>query len=151
MTDLVEFLRAALDEDERVARAATPGPWRWEEPSDSEWPTYDQSLVSDGKADGGEPAAVLLGWGHDASGIEAEQADRDHIARHDPARVLAEVAAKRAILDRYEALLAYAARPYDDHPDPSRRAGYLHALQVVIEGLAQPYAGRPGWREEWAT
>lgn len=28
MDDLVRWLGAQLDEDERIARAATPGPWR---------------------------------------------------------------------------------------------------------------------------
>jgi hypothetical protein len=166
MTDLVAFVRACLDEDERVARAATPGPWRWEEPSGEEWPTYDESLVSDGKmerfSEGDEyPASVLVGWGYDASGIEANQADRDHIARHDPARVLAEVAAKRAILERH-----HRRDSEDDYPqhwgvDSSCvgcHAGYDEEPWTKdisecpeLRDLAQPFAGRPGWREEWRT
>jgi hypothetical protein len=56
MDDLIAFLQARLDEDERSAHAWLPF---------------------------GNPDAAA----------------RDHIARHDPGRVLAEVAAKRAILD----------------------------------------------------
>jgi hypothetical protein len=55
-----------------------------------------------------------------------------HIARWDPARVLAEVEAKRKILSMYE-----------DYTAERRHLG------PVIWALAQPYAGRPGWREEW--
>jgi hypothetical protein len=29
MDELVVWLRAQLDEDERITRAATPGPWEW--------------------------------------------------------------------------------------------------------------------------
>jgi hypothetical protein len=143
LSNLVEFLRAALDEDERVARAATRGPWRVSvEGSEGSYISPDYGDI--------RTKSRFIGI---ANGRVQPEDGRNavHIARHDPARVLAEVAAKRAIVDRYEVLLAYAARPYDDHPDPSRRAGYLHALVVVMEGLAQPYAGRPGWREEWAT
>ena len=59
---------------ERV-EAATQGPWRWEEPSTDDFPTYDQSLVSDA-AD----TTVVSGWGYDASGTEASDEDREFIA-----------------------------------------------------------------------
>jgi hypothetical protein len=78
-----------------------------------------------------------------------------HIARHDPARVLAEVEAKRAILELHKEV----PHKYDTHP-----ASYCascgdqgccgHDVDYpceTIKALAQPYAGRPGWREEWAT
>jgi hypothetical protein len=51
-----------------------------------------------------------------------------HIVRWDPARVLAEVQAKRRILDEF-----------------SWEAGETRAIMH----LAQPYAGQPGWQEEW--
>jgi hypothetical protein len=108
--DLVEFLRDRLDEDEAAARAATPGPWK-------------QSGIGE------------YGWGvsfsRPGAGVEAEdgdqgRADAEHIARHDPARILAEVEAKRALLrgaEEWEGgtllyyILAPLARVYCDHPD----------------------------------
>jgi hypothetical protein len=80
----------------------------------------------------------------------------EHIARWDPARVLAEVEAKRRILD---VILAYEAKIDGEwgccHSADAIGAGRcpeidpneIHALRL----LAQPYAGWPGWREEWAV
>ncbi|WBB73251.1 DUF6221 family protein [Micromonospora sp. WMMD1128] len=108
--DLVTWLRAQLDDDERAARAWLPL---------------------------GNPTA----------------ADREHIARHDPARVLAEVDAKRRIIDEHE--------PY---PQPQRMAtGEILACSTcgsvddspvewpcpTVRLLALPYADRAGYRDEW--
>lgn len=100
---LVEWLREQLDEDERVASAERPdhplGPW------------YRQ------------PHLMNCGWGL------AEHPTRAVCTCRYPARVLAEVKAKRAILDE---------------------AVYLGSDEIV-QLLAQPYAGRDGWQAEWAT
>lgn len=127
--DLLAFLRAQLDEDERVARAATVGPWEW----------------------GPSPTAKLT-WGLSGSDVPfggwilrvndagcPSTHDAQHIARWDPARVLAEVEAKRRILD------AWQMQVDDDDPH-----AYL-AGDVLPKLLVQPYAGRDGWREEWAS
>jgi hypothetical protein len=76
MSDLVAFLNARLDEDEAAARAAAPG-------------------VLSGR-DAAGWCEVLL-----AKGIGADDEGAKHIARHDPGRVLREVAAERAILGFY--------------------------------------------------
>lgn len=89
--DLIAWLRAQLDEDERAANAAT---WT-EDPNGNAWRVvppkahYERLIVADGFDDGvvlvtpenGEPEAIA-----------------EHIARHNPARVLVEVEAKRRIL-----------------------------------------------------
>lgn len=69
-------------------------------------------------------------------------ADEAHIANWDAERVLAEIAAKRAILDAYER--ADAAAEF-----PNREGGIAEGLEDAVRLLAQPYAGRDGWREEW--
>jgi hypothetical protein len=74
-TDLIAALRAALHADEAAARAAAAGPWR-----------YGQ---------GKRHHVVGTGETDDAQCM----ADAAHIARHDPVRVLADIAAKRAVLD----------------------------------------------------
>lgn len=79
--DLVAFLRARLDDDERIAAAVDSTPWRQGDAGSPEW---DHHLVY---VD--QDVRVL----HDLTEEEAA-----HVARHDPARVLAEVAAKRVIL-----------------------------------------------------
>lgn len=80
--DLATWLRAQLYADERVARAATPGPWQVG--SVSEFGTADVDGITTAYS---EPCCA------------AE--DAEHIARWDPTRVLAEVDATRRILDEW--------------------------------------------------
>lgn len=76
MIELVQWLRAQLDEDERIARAVTTeGVWRV------------------GRSHGG---ASVEGEGWTVAGADA--LDGAHIAAHDPARVLREIEAKRDLL-----------------------------------------------------
>ena len=65
-----------------------------------------------------------------------------------PGRVLAECAAKRAIVEAYRAELAMDyLRERDGHP----HGPATPYLAGVVRILSRPYAGRPGWREEWGT
>jgi hypothetical protein len=71
-----------------------------------------------------------------------------------PARVLAEVAAKRAVLDE----LAYWRSKLEAPKPRIPRAVLDHELACryevaasMVRLLALPFAGRPGWRPEWAT
>jgi len=108
---LTEFLMARIAEDEAVAKAATPGPWK----VDNE--TYAETIYA---ADGF--TAVVAGgrWGGEAPVFDST-ADAVHIVRHNPARVLAECEAKRRILtyaehnDDVYLLGSYLALPYADH------------------------------------
>jgi hypothetical protein len=97
VTDLVEFVRACLDDDERVARFEHHEMW------------------------GSYPELKHLGTGD---------------LQISTARVLAEVAAKRAILD-----VALG----------SIEVGRPLTGNRIVRLLAQPFAGRTGWREEWAS
>lgn len=115
--DLVAFLRARLDDDERIAAAVDSTPWRQGEHGSPEW---DHHLVY---VD--DDVRIF----HDLTEEEAA-----HVARHDPARVLAEVAAKRAILDQL-VLYALLADGGDD----------------MIRLLVQPYAGHPHFHPSWST
>jgi hypothetical protein len=142
--ELIAFVRRCLDEDERVVRAASVGPWR-ASPS-------IRSVYGPGSAVVNMPGP-LPDWATyvvppDSEGSEGiEPANAEHIARWDPARVLAEVDAKRRILDRYEDALA---RQQD--PEHSQIAAHIQAEEYedwIILALAQPYAGQDGWREEW--
>ena len=140
MDDLVAWLRHQIDEDERVARATlsvgTRANMRREKPA-PRW-IRDGSRIRDDA-----PGPTILRVGH----TWAREAD--HIARHDPARVLAEVAAKRKVLDLRDswAREAETAPPQASHLFRAQ----VSAADAVIRALAQPFAGRPGWREEWAT
>jgi hypothetical protein len=82
---LAVFVAARLDETERSAKAAQlrhPGPWDIADNTDSPLPG----------------AVTLYDAQDDSVGVIRGSYAADHIARHDPARVLREVAAKRRIL-----------------------------------------------------
>lgn len=105
--DLVEFLRARLDDDERDALAASPGPW-------SPNAEADEVTAADG---------ITVCDGFALSNNQLRATVR-HIARHDPARVLAEVEAKRRIIRDYEQdvfhstdVLRILAAVFADHPN----------------------------------
>jgi hypothetical protein len=132
VNELVTWLRAQLDEDERVARAADAGRWLPE----------DKGITFEYRADDfheGEAQARL---------VADSRANQYHIASWDPARVLAEVDAKRQMLDLADRLAADA----DDaamgtHPE---EAVTLAATARFIRAtVALPYADQPGYRDEW--
>lgn len=122
MTDLVEFLRARLKED-------------------LDWATMakNQSGSGDWEPEVGENAPTLarVRIGHDRffESIGEEGFAVEHIARHDPARVLREVEAKRRIVDDFTHW-----QPHDPGFD---------ALEPVVRLLALPYADHEDFREEW--
>lgn len=133
--NIVDFIRTRLDEHEQAARAATSGPWRWEgdvvEGVADEAGWHESTLRS-------PVGDVLEVTGEHTTGyLRLGTADAAHIARHDPARVLAEVEAKRQLLALFdtemwsdpvtatdrarradaEMALCFLALPYHDHPD----------------------------------
>lgn len=113
---LTAFIAARLDEDEAIARAAgdaTPPPWH---------------------AAGGD----IMSRADGRCAANADGPEAPHIARHDPARVLREVAAKRA-------MVAECVRTceYED---------YGHALAgAVIKVMAAAWSDHPDYRQEWAS
>lgn len=156
--DLVTYLRARLDEDEAAARAADvkqgdphwwvspvlAAPGRYTVRSATSRPIARVEDVGDDfrPADPGSgPRSILDG-----------RAASDHIARWDPARVLAEVAAKRRILDRHS---GDHLCPVPQDPEWVRYVGCERIVMTYPCGdvldLAQPYADRPDFRREWLT
>jgi acyl transferase domain-containing protein len=138
VSDLVQFLRARLDEDERIARAATDGPWR----IDNE--TYAESINA---ADG---VQVVAGgrWGGEASVFDSTE-DAIHIAAHDPARVLAEVQAKRMLLDS----IIPTMNDFEDKIDEEWGTGDgKHASAAFLRAWARVYRDHadfdPSWLED---
>jgi hypothetical protein len=100
VTDLVARLTERLDETERIARAATPGPWRynpakqWHAPADLAARRNGEEYVAAGSPD--NPVCVAVTGAADNL---LSMADARFIALHDPAAVLRVVAAHRKILD----------------------------------------------------
>jgi hypothetical protein len=137
--DLVDFLRARLDEDEQAARAATSGPWRhnpnkhWRKPGTS-W--FEEAVFS-----GPDGAAATCVAGTGETDDRQSMADASHIARHDPARVLAEVDAKRDVI-------RLAERAHDYHA--TFLSGFAAVMEDALRKFALAYAYHPDYKPEWA-
>ncbi|GIF16528.1 DUF6221 family protein [Actinoplanes teichomyceticus] len=129
--DLIAFLRARLDEDEQAARAAAGGHphWKWDAAPDGTF-----------YLDPGRNADDL--------GSVALREAADHIVRWNPARVLAEVEAKRALLN-YIATMRRGghAASVNGRPGAWTTVGPDHR-KSLLRLLAQPYADHPDYPEE---
>lgn len=155
MNDLVDFLRARLDEDEAIARAAVipahEGPNAYQpHPELAEWVYRKGGEVEYG---GGQYEVPL--WGGrmgtsspmyvtcDGEGLSpaVDETVGPHIARHDPARVLREVAAKRALIDHAERVLFEITNRF--HPGRRMAVHLLHTMGTV-------YADHHDYLSEWA-
>lgn len=121
---LADFIRARLDEDEAAARGA-----------------HRDSLDDDGQAHATwTEASTAVMWG-DVTGVDGLEPDylAAHIARHDPARVLAEVAAKRELV---EALV-------DIETVEAERPDQVASLRWAVRLLALPFVDHPDYDERW--
>jgi hypothetical protein len=128
-SDLVTFVRARLDEDETVARAVGDPERVWRE--DSAWAADLLNPLPSQRRD--HPGYVPM--------ITAE--DLAHIARHDPARVLRDVEAKRRLLFQFE----HRGNAVRGAIQPSTGGVWDDLLRM----LALPYAGHPDYRAEWSS
>jgi hypothetical protein len=126
MDELVAWLREQLDDDERVARACVDaaGPERQGEP------------FTDGSGTAERDAFPSYPWGN----LDAELTFMQGPGH--PARVLAEVDAKRRIVTMIVDRKTWRSVPPPTFID-------LDIESQVLELLALPYADRPGYREEW--
>ncbi|MER5715748.1 DUF6221 family protein [Streptomyces sp. NPDC002132] len=128
MDELVRWLGVQLDEDERIARAAG-GSWR----------ELSGNWVAVAAEPSPEPAHRVA--------LVLVTEERAHIVRHDPARVLREVDAKRRILGEVVPEIDGMESRIDGEwgaGDPTERES-----SRLLRLLALPYADRPGYREEW--
>jgi len=134
---IVEFLEARIAEDEAIARTA------------AESDPGDKSHLERGKAGAAWTARNGMVEGAeedlwDCEGSRTLQTTPEiaaHMARHDPARVLAECAAKRAVIALY--------RPGD--LESSDRGAYFYAEGAgdAVKALAAVYKDHPDYRQEW--
>lgn len=139
-TDLAAWLRAQLDEDERLARAtawnaSTAGfnGWQARRPArdDEDWEIWQA----------GQNSAQLV------RGLEETHAQ--HIAAHDPERVLRAVAAKRRVVADYEDAERTLSVAGPGTPPHDIMTGATNTLRRILRLLAAEFADRPGYREEW--
>lgn len=163
MDELIAFLRARLAEDEQAARAATAGPWEWRhehgelwQPKPDGWLDYSGEYIA-----GPGDRATLFGPGM------TPHADAVHVARHDPARVLADIEAKKQTISTllsakhavcedswYTCPAATEERDggecgQDDMRGEPCECGRDDRLITHLCLLALPYADHPEYDEAW--
>jgi hypothetical protein len=134
--DLVQFLRARLDEDEQVARDACHG-------GPAEWTTDDSYPVSvAGLPPGTDVFARAVAF-DEGSPSESQAA---HIARHDPARVLAEAEAKRMLLDS----IVPTMNAFEDRIDEEWGTSEgEHASAAFLRAWARVHRDHPDFDPAW--
>lgn len=146
--ELVAWLRAQLDEDERVAKAATPGPWSGDVTGTV---CADADLMPDER--GGEilppdgPMEVAECYRNELPDERGSNAE--HIARHDPVWVLRDVAVKRGIVDAYANAITHDGYVRFGDWESCSDSCPETMMREVVKLLALPYADRPGHRQEW--
>jgi hypothetical protein len=147
MTDLVGFLRARLDEDERAAGSGLG----WEVESTNRY----HVRVRPAEDAEGQTALVAMAVGGDAG----------HIARHDPARVLREVERDRRIIELHGIVhrnigwLKDGDEEYGEipvcglcvpkHSHYQRREEVPEGPCLTVRLLALPHDDHSDYREEW--
>ena len=133
--ELAEFIEARLADDEEAAREASTAEWYLAQPAKCE--CCQQIRAQDG---GGSLVC------------SADDRDAAHIVRHDPARVLREVEAKREILTRY----GFAVRQADVNQANGNGAEaeawekIAGALELDTRSLAAIWSDHPDYDAAWA-
>ncbi|ROQ69188.1 hypothetical protein EDD93_3685 [Streptomyces sp. 840.1] len=143
MDDLTQFLRARLDEDDAAARAAS-----WDEWDSAHWHAhhraqYDGCWAIIDAADDGVITTVDPRASADP-GVAA------HIARHDPARALSEVEAKRQMVKLHACAAGHECSTLDRHGEIDHCTWVMDSEAcTTLRLLALPYADHPDYRDDW--
>lgn len=123
LEELKAFLEARITEDEAVAKTVFG--------TDLAYATWAY--------EGNEVFAPREGERHSRTCLPAvDEGIGRHIARHDPARALAEVAAKRSLVELYGALSAQWA--------PNVDYGFA---STTLRTLVAVYSSHPDYQKEW--
>lgn len=129
---ITEFLEARLAEDEAAARDATLGPWEVV-------PMGDQPRVQQV----GHDAWLALTSSDPGA---PKDANARHMARHSSTRVLAECAAKRAILEAHPTQIYSGIKGQEVMECQNCERFPCDTLKA----LASVYADHPDYSQEWA-
>ena len=141
MTTLTDFLLARIAEDEAAAREAQ----EWTYQQEAEWWAEGEWWLEG-------VCMSTIGSGHTGShivGYSYSDQTAEHIARHDPARVLAECEAKRRIAEEHVNEGALDGLSYCGTCEDRRKHDAANWPCVTIRALAAVYADHPDYREEW--
>jgi hypothetical protein len=125
--DLVAFLRARLNEDAKLAK------------SGETWSAFEETQQGTRRVDVDHSIERVVACTRSWRGL--------HIARHDPARVLADVEAKREMVDEHQDVNdgSCAHWGYPTHGGSSPQRYPCRTLRL----LALPYTDHPDYRDEW--
>ena len=134
-SDLAAFLRARLDEDEAAAKAVA----RLGYTVDMGGTRLDEKFSH---------ARVRFAAEDGRSRIESDAPAERHFGRHDPARVLREMEAKRAVLAEYEPVAENDG--YNGSGEPEYAFGWAEGLGAAVRALAAVYRDHPGYDPGWA-
>jgi hypothetical protein len=137
VSDIVAFVSARLDEDQAdalAAQKADPTPWTAQVSTDGPWPTDHDMRSGAGLVVSASDVGL---WDCEGSNTLCMAGPTSqHIARHDPARVLAEVKAKRAIVKFCD-------------EDPLFLEGGWAYTDRVLRLMASAYADHPDYNPAW--
>lgn len=141
MPDIIEFLRARYDEDEQIALDAYGA--RWEV-----GPTFGALNNRVYVREEGDPidsvgTCVIAGQ---VANVPQFRDNAQHIARWDPARVLAEVEAKRQVIDHAELWAATLHETPEGWTEAATTA-YRMAMAWTLNLLAATYADHPDYAQ----
>lgn len=139
MIDIVEFIKARLREDESAALG----------PGSTDWRIPFHGVIVDRDVDGWQSApdaSVIVSYRLGDEGFAA-----DHIVRHDPGRVLREVAAKRAMLDNLaDEILGDNQLIHNDRGVGTCKDEDSAAYMLLHQLLAAPYSDHPDYDPTWS-
>ncbi|OQM82046.1 DUF6221 family protein [Rhodococcus sp. 66b] len=153
---IVEFLEARIAEDEAVALKAGGAEAEWLYRDEYDRETNNEVVWANSRAEewfGPAQKEPCVSYGRtvtqDSEGClpAVGKEDGTHIARHDPARVLREVAAKRAIIKAYVDADIKAHDTYNFHEDILN--GESNGLETAVEALTICWSDHPDFNKEW--
>ena len=140
-----EFIEARLAEDETVANAAGGDRWAY----DSREDLYREQAANGEVYRPDSTREYSYGNGHvgheysyvtcDREGLSSsvDRTEGEHIARHDPARALRQVAVLRAVVELIEGMVSVTQQ--------------IEAENTVLYPLAAIWQDHPDYRPEWDT
>jgi hypothetical protein len=147
MEECLAWRHKQLDAEEQLALAAS-GPHG----ANESWRTEPWGVSA-----GEHLESLVIGLGALA---RADQEVAVHMARHDPRQVLADVRAKRTVLELYEQARDHAEQLSPGAEDllstvpPDAMSAPLAAVRAygrATRALTVGYRHRPGWKDQWTA
>jgi hypothetical protein len=135
---MITFLTARLDDEERIAFAASGAPWS--AAVDGMIHVSAQAIREDKIRFGRLGYVATVG----------REEDRQHIAHHHPAHVLADIAWKRELLALAATVMASA--DCSDTSESTREIGRAYVatfLHHTVKSMTRAYRDHPDYQPEW--